>query len=479
MFTSLRSRLLASYIVMVVVTLLAAALTLTLVLRAISDNVSRTRLRSSLPLTTRLVRELLAQGRTPEEIVAVLRDNSNNRPPFRVLLIDRGTVVGDTEEGLVGERIPRELLAPPQVQGQARYIYTARNGKEYIFAVSLAVVPPARTGTGAPRRLIVAEVVPRRSITVYAELIPPLTWAAAVALFVGLLLAWLISRSVARPLAAITAATERIAGGDMEVNLPRGGPREVTLLAERFQRMVEEVKASRQAQRDFIANVSHDLKTPLTSIRGFSQAILEGVADDPERTQRSAQIIHDEALRLSRLVEQLLDLARLDAGQTRMVFAPVDMAALLKRVCERMRPLALEKDITLSCVAEEGIWLEGDGDRLMQVFGNLIDNAIRHTPQDGEVRCTLQRSADVPGTVEVAVSDTGSGIPPEDLPHVFERFYQVDKSRRRRNSGLGLAIVQEIVQAHGGQVGVESELGRGSRFWVRLPLSQGSRAAGR
>jgi len=316
----------------------------------------------------------------------------------------------------------------------------------------------------------VAQVVPRRHLGGLEELGRPLLWSALIALLVGVLLAWLISRSVSRPLRAITTATERIAEGDLDVKLDVQGPTEVMQLAERFERMAAEVKTSRQAQRDFIANISHDLKTPLTSIQGFSQALLEGVADDPERAKRSAQIIHDESLRMGRLLEQLIDLARWDSGQIELVHAPIDVGELIARAVERVRINAEQKGVILRYSAEQGVWISGDADRLLQVLINLLDNAIRYTPEGGQVACSLRRLATDRNKVEIRVADTGAGIAAKDLPHVFDRFYQADKARGRENSGLGLAIVREIVAAHGGEVGAESEVGTGTQFWVRLPL---------
>ena len=318
--------------------------------------------------------------------------------------------------------------------------------------------------------MAVVQIVPRGSLQNLAEISQPLLWATGIALLIGLFLAGLISRSVARPLRKIAAATAQVAQGDLDLDLAVTGPNEVVQLAQQFEHMAAEVKASRQAQREFIANVSHDLKTPLTSIQGFSQAILEGVAKDLERTERAAQVIHEESLRMGRLVDQLLDLAKLDAGQVKLVQAPVDIDTLLKRVVERMTPAAARKEIELRYTGEGGVWLQGDPDRLMQVFMNLIDNAIRHTPTGGRITCTEKRAYSDTSLVEITVSDTGPGIPPEDLPHVFDRFYQVDKARGRGSSGLGLAIVQEVVAAHGGTVGVESQVGQGTSFWVRLPL---------
>jgi len=259
----------------------------------------------------------------------------------------------------------------------------------------------------------------------------------------------------------------------LEHRLEVEGPDEVRSLAEHFNVMADEVKSSRQAQRHFVANVSHDLRTPLTSIQGFSQALLDGTAQEEPARQAAARIIHDEAAHMNRLVEQLLELARWDAGRIALRMDSVDLHQLLATCVERMQWRARAEELALTLRVAPLPSIQGDGDRLAQVFTNLLDNALAHTQAGGSIALAgvaLQQQS----AVEVSVTDTGPGIPPEELPRIFERFYRVDKSRagsRRRGAGLGLAIVKEIVEAHAGEVRVESVIGLGTRFIVRLPLS--------
>ncbi|OQX65266.1 MAG: hypothetical protein B5M51_01225 [Anaerolinea sp. 4484_236] len=188
---------------------------------------------------------------------------------------------------------------------------------------------------------------------------------------------------------------------------------------------------------------------------------------------QAAQVIYNESGRMHRMVLNLLDLARLDAGIAKMKMAQVDLSALLKNVTEKFAPQAREAGVTLLAKTDNLPMLIGDGDRLAQVFTNLIDNALKYTPSGGDVRlyATLEG-----GDVEVLIQDTGAGIPANALPHIFERFYQADKSRSSRgvehSSGLGLAIVHEIVGAHSGKIMVRSQPGHGTAFVLRLPLAQ-------
>jgi signal transduction histidine kinase len=267
-------------------------------------------------------------------------------------------------------------------------------------------------------------------------------------------------------------AARAVAAGDYQSHLPRSGPAEVQTLATAFNEMVGRVQTTSQAQRDFVANVSHDLRTPLTSIQGFAQAIVDGTAGDAPSQRHAAQVIYDESDRLRRLVESLLDLARLDAGQMVFSMGIVDLTAILRGVMERLSLKANEKGIRFEDRLVETPALLGDGDRLAQVFTNLLDNAIQHSPSGGVV--TVRGKVE-PGWALVDVEDTGTGIPPDELSRIFERFYRLDKARpggEGRGLGLGLAISREIVQAHGGTLTAQSMVGRGSCFAVRLPLAR-------
>ena len=316
----------------------------------------------------------------------------------------------------------------------------------------------------------------RQSLSEYLpELAPVLVQATCVGLFVALAMSALISRSIARPLQDVAQAVGAVAEGHDEVRAPIAGPSEVRAVAEAFNMMSDKVQSEQRAQQDFLANVTHDLKTPLTSIQGYSQAIVDGAAGDPVR---AAGIIYDEASRLNRLVVELTDLARLQSGRFSMHLQPINLSQLTDAVGQRLAIVAREKGVLFTVQTGPVPNVQGDGDRLAQVLTNLISNAIQYTPKGGAVQVTTGTQSN---GVVVTVSDTGVGIPADELPRIFERFYQVDKARGpRRGSGLGLAIVAEIVHAHNGTIVASSNgEGQGAIFTVWLPMSAPTVAAPR
>jgi two-component system, OmpR family, sensor kinase len=302
------------------------------------------------------------------------------------------------------------------------------------------------------------------------ELMPPLLWGGALALVLALFIAFWVARWVVDPIQKLVNATHEFSGGEAKP-LELKGPREVRELADAFNQMMERVQVGQRAQREFVANVSHELKTPLTSIQGFSQAILDGTAYTLEQQKQSAQVIFNEAERMYRMALNLLDLTRLDAGIADLKRAPVDLTALLKSIGERFAPQAHKAGVTLEIKSADLLpIITGDGDRLAQVLTNLVDNALKFTKLGGRVLVSTILAGNF---IDITVADTGVGIPPEALPRIFDRFYQADVSRRggkKHGAGLGLAIVREIVEAHGGKISVHSVVGQGSEFVVRLPL---------
>ncbi|MBK6662384.1 MAG: HAMP domain-containing histidine kinase [Thermoflexaceae bacterium] len=304
---------------------------------------------------------------------------------------------------------------------------------------------------------------------VLGDLMPRLLSSGLIGVAAALVLGFLLSQSVAAPLRNIARAARSVARGNYRQRVPATGPAEVRDLAANFNRMTEEVQRSQQTLRDFLANISHELKTPLTSIRGFSEAMLDGTVDDPAGVERSARIISNESNRVLRLVEELLDLSRIESGQVSMRQEEVDVRELFGHVEEIFALRSEESGVVLEVQISGRTAIRGDFDRLEQVLNNLLDNAFRHTPRGGVVRLVSREVQ--PGFLQVTVSDTGEGIPVDDVPHLFERFYRASGRPNGKGHGLGLAITREIVRAHGGDIWATSEPGRGTTFVFTLPAA--------
>lgn len=241
-------------------------------------------------------------------------------------------------------------------------------------------------------------------------------------------------------------------------------------------RDVTEEFRSEKLRKDFVANVSHELRTPISMLQGYSEALLDDIAATPEERKELVQVIYDESLRMGRLVKDLLDLARMEAGHMEMNMEPLNVVDLTKRVLRKFQGLAKDGGISLHLDAEqEEMFLESaDEDRLEQVLTNLLDNGIRHTAPEGNIYIRI-RLAEKQGrpSIGIDIEDEGLGIPAEDLPFIFERFYKADKARTRRShggTGLGLSIVKNIVDAHNGTVIAQSTMGQGTTFSIKIPI---------
>ena len=307
---------------------------------------------------------------------------------------------------------------------------------------------------------------------VRGQLLTLAAWASLVALIVATVAGLFAVRAVTRPIRGITAAAREITAGRYDRRASPVGPDETVELANAFNAMVDDVQRQRQVERDLLANVSHELAAPLGVVRGYAEALADGVLEGEAHRESALRAIAAEASRLGRLVGDLLDLAMIESGQATLTVDAVTPVDLLSDVRNRMAPAAEAAGIELrACVASGLPVLRTDCARLEGVLVNLITNALPYTPSGG---CITLAAESARGGVSLSVSDTGQGIAPADLPHIFERFYRGDKSRDRRTeaaggAGLGLAICRQVVTALGGTIRVESELGTGSSFTIWLP----------
>ncbi len=329
--------------------------------------------------------------------------------------------------------------------------------------------------------LAVARSVPLQQVdgdivVVAARRTPVVEWGNQVRLvLVGLIVAAVVAAVAARLLSGWVAArvdplasgAGRLRQGDLTARVPVDGSDELTSVAVSFNEMAEALEHSKERERQFLLSVGHDLRTPLTTIGGYVEALEEGI-DDPEEVARIASVMGSEHRRLRRLIEDVMVLARLDSAEFGVVAEPVDVAAHVGEVARRYDSSAQASGITLDLTLDPTGVRSIDPDRVAQILSNLIENALRYTPADGAVSVELRSR---PEALELVVRDTGPGIEEDDLPHIFERFYVARKYRgvRPAGSGLGLSIVERLVTTMGGSVSATSRLGTGTEFSIELP----------
>ena len=291
----------------------------------------------------------------------------------------------------------------------------------------------------------------------------------SLAIIIALILIFVLSRRISSPIGVLAKAARRLGRGDLSQRVQFQGKGEVKVLAQAFNSMAADLEHAEQLRRNLVADVAHELRTPLSNIQGYLEAIRDRVMKPNAATIRS---LNEEAALLSRLVDELQELSLAEAGELKLVYQAEDITKLVKQAVTPWQPKVAAKEISLSLDLPDNLPLVNiDWQRVNQVLHNLLENAVAHTHKGGTINVAASAKGD---WVEVSVSDTGEGIPAEDLPHIFERFYRVDKSRARATggSGLGLTIAKRLVEAHGGKITVQSKLGKGSRFSFTLPIAE-------
>ncbi len=335
----------------------------------------------------------------------------------------------------------------------------------------LFVAAPIRDDDGRVEGLVQLSV-PMASL--YGEMVR--TWASllgagGVMLLVTVLASLLLARQVVGPLQSLTKVTEAMAAGDLEQQVVPAGPDEVQRLGRAFNRMAEQVREMLARQRAFVANAAHELRSPLTSLQLRLEMLQRHGQDNPDLTHHYLRQIEQELKHLHQLVEHLLALSQLDEGKP-LPRAPLDLAPLLYELADEVGPLVQAAGLAIRVDVPPHLPpVAANSESIRFMVRNLLDNAIKYTPDGGRV---VLRAEAADGEVRIVVADTGQGIPPEHLPHIFERFYRVDgvRPRRQGGAGLGLSLVRSTVEACGGYVSVESTPGEGSTFTIHLPTTE-------
>ena len=403
---------------------------------------------------------------------------SRTQSGVRLLVTDGyGTVLLDGETALSGTRLSSPELSralSTRTQAGGYYLASGADGRRTLVCVSVCPVPDGEDGLlGAVMRLSDARALydslRQVQIRMYLMLI-------AVAAVVVCITFWITHR-VTRPVKEMNGVISQMAGGDLSVRVPARGHNEFAQLAQSFNTMCERLEVLDKSRSQFVSNASHELKTPLSTMKILIETMLYQDPLDPGMTKEFLSDINKEIDRLSSIISDLLTLVKMDDNEMELQREAVPLGDLLSDNVKRLQPLAREKGIEMNLSVREPLTAQADPDRLTQVFYNLIDNAVKYTPRGGRVKVELSRSG---RHALIKVADTGIGIPRADQAHIFDRFYRVDKARSRETggTGLGLSIVQQIVKLHGGSVSLTSDEGKGSTFTVDLPLS-GTREEGR
>lgn len=465
MFKSINSRLGLSYLLLITCMIFLFAVGLFISLRQ-SPLLYRTTI-SRLAITKAVLlprlRSLPSNG--IEQLKNVIR-NENQNDQLRVVIITAdGQVVYDSDRKS-GKSLP--FISDPDAiadkdERQAE-IYRDERLKTWFYTVG-------KISTNYYLLLLIQRPLLPLMAILQDDFLRPLLQSALVAFGLALVLSLVMTRWIAGPLSKMAQSANKMASGDFE-DIPLNGPKEVQQLSSALNTMNKKLLQTLQSQRDFVANVSHELKTPITSLQGFAQALVDGTVKSRRAVQKAGKVILDETDRLHRLVVDLLALTRFDAGTADLKHEKINLTAIIHNILEKYSIAAKTTNIRILFQPTVELNILGDADRLSQVFSNILDNALKFSPNNSEVFINFEKR-ETTGLVKII--DQGPGIREEDQLRIFERFFQVDKSRKGgegRGVGLGLAISSQIIHAHNGKIWVESDGIKGSTFVIELPVIQ-------
>ena len=399
----------------------------------------------------------------------------------RVLVLDPLCVVQvDTDSMMNGSRFITSEIDHVLKEGSGDYGFYDMGGGIYWVRAALNAFSPAYAMTGvyanairSGGRLTGVLVYISGVQEIYESLrdiqLRILLWLIVVASAV-MLVNLFVLRSITRPIGELNEGIARMSRGDLSARVRVRGKNEFADLASAFNSMSDRLQQLDNSRNQFVSNASHELKTPLSAMKILIETLLYQDPIDPVMAKDFLGDVDKEIDRLTQIVSDLLTLVNIDSGAMKLKLEDLDIAALTQEQVRRLSPLARENGIELECSTGAPLMVNGDAVKLQQVIYNVIDNAIKYTPRGGEVHCAVSRSGRM---AVLRIADTGEGIPAEDLPHIFDRFYRVDKARSRETggTGLGLSIVKQIVLSHGGSITPESTLGKGTTFTIQLPLT--------
>lgn len=464
-FKSMFARLVSSYLLVVVVTLLILSLSLSYLFESFYLGIKRSEYLGYARGIAGLIEDpnyYLRSGALEEALDAVSRFFSGT-----VWIVDRDGLVLVSSGIDDSQGVRLSLLEVSEVLNGNEITKTGKVAG--FFQPMLVVTVPIFFQQQVIGAVLIHTPLASLRSTIH-EVRVLIFYAGLIAIILSAILSYWFSRSLAKPLHNMNLAARDMAHGRFDRRVRLEGHNEVRELAETLNLLASELEKFEQKQRQFIADVSHELKTPLTSIQGFAEGVLDKVITSEEDVNKYLMIVVDEVKRLTRLVNDLLEMSKLDSGEYRLSLEPVSMPHLVTTTVDMVLPLVRQQEIKINMgVPEKGCVVMGDKDRVQQILLNLLYNAIRHTPKGGEIGVSL---VEADGYAKTSVYNTGEGISEMELPFIWERFYKIDKSRTRSKggTGLGLSIVKQLVELQNGTVEASSEKGKGATFSFSLPL---------
>ncbi len=478
---SIRWKILIAYLLIIIIAFSVVAATL---IQLVGDYMFNQRVRDDQRVAENLA-SLLSEALYSLDVGAMYESalNASAENLSRVMVLDRyGVVQVDARSELNGRRFQNaEVIRALNGGGPDYGFYDIDDTGTLSHRTGLTALGNIREMTGlyaAPiyrdSELIGALVYISQAQEIYESLreitTQTILWMVMVAAS-ALLMSMFVVRTITRPIGELSAGISRMSRGDLSTRVEVRGKNEFAQLASAFNSMSEKLERLDKSRNQFVSNASHELKTPLSTMKILSETLLYQENYDPEMQKEFLSDINKEIDRLNRIVSDLLTLVNIDSGGMQMNLGETRLRDVVTEQVKRLTPLAREAGLELSCVIRDPCETTGDSLKLQQVVYNVIDNAIKYTPRGGEVHVEL---AKVGKKAVIRVEDTGIGIPQEDLPHIFDRFYRVDKARSRETggTGLGLSIVKQIVLLHDGDVRAESVENKGSTFTIELPLVQ-------
>ena len=474
--TSLNSRLVFSHLLVslvsiIMISVFAGSAIFNAAIKDVENNLEDMAFSASHALELPVYQYSMNQGDLASIDAALKRLLSNHPDVSYTLYKPDGTPIldksGDLPALATQENAPEIWNALQSDLGEADQIRNNANGERMFY---VAVRVQRQNDTIAILRLstpLASSFLAARNALGLLVLVGVLV-ALSVSLF-----GWILATNISGPIQNLTKTAERLAGGDMGARVTPSGPQELHRLAEVFNTMAGRLQDHVDELRAFVANASHELRTPLTVVKLRTEALRSGAMEEPVVAEQFLAEIESEVDRLGRMVNDLLDLSRMEAGLISQKRSLMNMGTIAAEVHETFTIRAARAGLKLNLDIEPDLpMMMGNEDQLRRVLYNFVDNAIKFTPRDGQIDIFL-RSGRKGQTVRVLVKDTGPGITAEDLPHIFERFYRVEATRPRygttKGSGLGMAIAKSIVENHGGKIGVSSQIGKGSTFWAEVP----------